>query len=117
MLSRAEGCNFAKNKLNMFDQMEEQQKAIQKELAAAVIEVTSGDGLVKVKVSGNRELRSITLDRDHADFADTEMLEDHIVFAINDAMDQAAQLEQKTVQEWMSKLLPGGMGGLKGLFS
>lgn len=100
----------------MFDQLGEQQEAIQKELAAAIVESSSGDGLVHVKMSGTRELRSLTINREHPDFVDADMLEDHIILAVNMALTKAAKLEQDTVQNWMSRLLPGGLGSLKGLF-
>lgn len=100
----------------MFDQLEEQQKAVQEKLAAQTIETGSGNGLVVVRMAGNKIVRSVIIDRDHPDFGDADAVEDHLVLAMNEAIQQATQLEQQLVQEWMASVLPGGMGALSGLF-
>lgn len=100
----------------MFEQLEEQQKAVQEKLAAQTIEVGSGDGLVVVRMTGNKVVRSVIIDRDHADFADPDAVEDHLVMAMNEAIRKATEMEQQVVQEWMASVLPGGMGALGGLF-
>ena len=100
----------------MFDKLQNQQEEIKKALALASVEVQSGNGLITLKMSGDRRVTGLTIKADHPDLGDTEHLEDHLMLAMNDALDQVAQLEQQIVQEWMSRLLPGGMGGLKGIF-
>lgn len=100
----------------MFEQLEEQQKAVQEKLAMQTIEVGSGDGLVLIRMAGNKIVRSVIIDRDHPDFADADAVEDHLVLAMNEAIKRATELEQQLVQEWMASVLPGGMGALGGLF-
>lgn len=100
----------------MFEQLEEQQKAVQEKLAAQTIEVGSGDGLVIVRMAGNKLVRSVIIDRDHPDFSDADAVEDHLVLAMNEAIRRATEMEQQLVQEWMASVLPGGMGALGGLF-
>lgn len=100
----------------MFEQLEEQQKAVQEKLAMQTIEVGSGDGLVLIRMAGNKIVRSVIIDRDHPDFADADTVEDHLVLAMNEAIKRATELEQQLVQEWMASVLPGGMGALGGLF-
>lgn len=99
----------------MFQQLEEQQKAVQEKLAGHLIEVTSGDGLITVRMAGNKEVRSVIIQREHPGHADPEMVEDHIIIALNEAIRQASELEKEILQEWMSSVLPGGLGALGGL--
>lgn len=101
----------------MFQQIEEQQKAVQEKLAGHILETSSGEGLVTVRMAGNKEVRSIIIDREHPGYADADQVEDHLVLALNDAIRQASTLEQELVQEWMSSVLPGGLGALGGLGS
>ncbi len=109
-------CTFAPQRKNtMFQQLEEQQKVVQEKLAAHILEVTSGDGLVTVRMAGNKEVRSVTINRDHSGYADADMVEDHLILALNEAIRQATELEKTIVQEWMSSVLPGGLGALGGL--
>lgn len=100
----------------MFQQLEEQQKAVQEKLAAQILEVISGEGLVTVRMTGNKEVRSVIIDRSHPGYADPDLVEDHLVLAMNDAIRQATELEKNILQEWMSSVLPGGLGALGGLF-
>ncbi len=111
-----EDCTFAAQRHHpMFQQIEEQQKAVQEKLASHILETTSGDGLVTIRMSGNKEVRSIAIDREHPGFADADEVEDHLVLALNEAIRQAADLEKELVQDWMSSVLPGGLGALGGL--
>lgn len=96
----------------MFQQLEEQQKAVQEKLASHILEVGSGDGLITVRMSGNKEVRSVTINREHPGYIDADMVEDHLILALNEAIRQATALEKEIVQEWMSSVLPGGLGAL-----
>lgn len=107
---------FAPQSVNrMFEQLEEQQKAVQEKLASHILEVASGDGLITVRMAGNKEVRSVMIQREHPGHADADMVEDHLVLALNEAIRQATELEKEIVQEWMSSVLPGGLGALGGL--
>lgn len=73
-------------------QMLKQAQAVQSKMAEmqdklAAIELTgaSGGGMVKVTLNGKHEMRSVKIDPGLVDPKDTEMLEDLIVAAFNDA--------------------------------
>ncbi|MCO6486538.1 MAG: YbaB/EbfC family nucleoid-associated protein [Saprospiraceae bacterium] len=100
----------------MFDRLQQQQEEIRRALAAARVEAVSGDGWVTVRMSGDRKVTDISIREDHPLSGDLSALEDHLTLAVNDALEQVTLLEQETVREWMGKLLPGGMDGLKGIF-
>jgi nucleoid-associated protein EbfC len=100
----------------MINPLEAQQEAIRKALAEANVESSSGEGLVRLRMSGDRQIRSLQIDPENPLFTDHEALEDHLILAVNQALQQAATLEQEIVRQWMSKMLPGGLDSLKGLF-
>ena len=96
--------NLMKQAQKMQRQMEENQKALEKEFTATV-----GGGAVSVTVSGKREITKVTLSEEAVDPDDIEMLEDMIAAATNEALRQV-ESESAAV---MSKLT-GGLGGLGG---
>lgn len=89
----------------MQKQMEEQAK----ELEEQVYEASAGGGVVKVTVSGKKELQAIHLDPEVVDPDDIEMLEDLIIAAANEAL----RMQEEDQNAKMSKIT-GGMGGLGG---
>ena len=93
--------------------MQQMMTEAQEKLDAAEYEATSGGGMVAVKVSGKRELLSITIDPQVVDPDDVEMLEDLVTAAINEALSKAA----KTMEDKMGALT-GGMNipGMPGMF-
>lgn len=91
--------------------MQEQLAAAQEELATRTFEGTAGGGVVTATVSGAQELVSVTMDPSVVDPGDTEMLEDLVVAAVNQAMKAAADAAGDQLGG-----LTGGMdlGGLLG---
>ena len=65
--------------------------------------------MVSVKVSGKRELKSISIDPQVVDPEDIEMLQDLILAAVNEALRKGEDARESA----MSRMAPGmGMGGL-----
>ncbi|HEY3450116.1 MAG TPA: YbaB/EbfC family nucleoid-associated protein [Myxococcales bacterium] len=60
-----------------------------KELAEQIVEGKAGDGLVVAQVNGVQELKKITIDPKALEGGDKAMLEDLVVAAINQAMDNS----------------------------
>jgi hypothetical protein len=58
----------------------------QEELSAQEFDASAGGGAVKVVVSGNKFIKSITLDKDAVDPDDVEMLQDLILTCVNEAL-------------------------------
>ena len=90
-------------------QMQEDMKKAQEEIANMEVEGQSGGGMVKVLMNGRHELRKVELD-DSLMSDDKEMIEDLVAAAVNDAV---RKIEQKS-SERMSGVtagldLPGGM--------
>lgn len=58
----------------------------QEELAVQEFDASTGGGAVKVVVSGDKMIKSITLDKDAVDPDDVEMLQDLILTCVNEAL-------------------------------
>lgn len=90
--------------------MQEEMNRIQTELEEKVIETTAGGGKVKVEMKGTKEIVSLKIDPEIVDPDDTEMLEDLVTVAVNDAIRQIEAM----MEEGMSALT-GGLN-IPGLF-
>ena len=69
----------------------------QEELVSKEFEASAGGGAINVKVSGNKEIKEIKIQKDVVDPDDVEMLEDLILTCVNEALRkvdsaQAAQM-------------------------
>jgi DNA-binding YbaB/EbfC family protein len=83
-------------------QMQDNMKKAQEQLAAIEVEGQSGAGLVKVLINCRNDVKRITIDPSLlAD--DKDMLEDLVAAAVNDALRKAEQ----TSQEKMSSVTAG----------
>ena len=78
--------------------------------ADALVEGSSGGGLVKVVVDGHFEFQSITIDPDVVDPADVETLQDLVVAALRDAVTKVGHNQQGA----LGGLDLGSLGGLLG---
>lgn len=91
-------------------EMQHKMEEMQAKLAALEIEGAAGAGLVTVRLSGKGAMKGIVIDPKLAQPSETEMLQDLIVAAHNDAK---RKLEAVAAEE-MGKVtgglqLPGGM--------
>ena len=69
----------------------------QEELTAREFEASAGGGAINVKVSGDKQIKEIKIQKDAVDPDDVEMLEDLILTCVNEALRkvdsaQAAQM-------------------------
>lgn len=76
--------NLAKM-MKQAQQLQAKMAEVQEELGRAEIEGSAGGGMVTAVMSGKHELRRLKIDPTLANPDDTEMLEDLIVAAVNDA--------------------------------
>ncbi|MDD5037297.1 MAG: YbaB/EbfC family nucleoid-associated protein [Methylococcaceae bacterium] len=74
-------------------QMQDNIKKAQDELAATEIHGESGGGLVRIVMNGKREALKLSIDESLVK-EDRDMLEDLVVAAINDAVHKVAKLKQ-----------------------
>ena len=90
--------------LQQAQQMQGKLQQMQDELQHRVVHGSAGGGLVTVEADGRGQVKKVKLDASLAGQTATEMLEDLIVVAVNDAQKKATEL----AQEEMGKLT-GGM--------
>jgi nucleoid-associated protein EbfC len=94
--------------LRQVQQMQDKMNKVQEELEAETVEATAGGGAVRVVATGTQKVVSVTIDPDAA--SDTEMLQDLVVAAVNEAMDRSKQLAASKMQAVASGLgLPPGL--------
>ncbi len=94
----------------MLKTAKEMQERLQKEMAEMRIEGSSGGGMVNVVLDGTKNLISLKINPEVVDKEDTEMLQDLIIAAFNDA--------NAKVDEALSERMGAFGAGLKipGLF-
>jgi DNA-binding YbaB/EbfC family protein len=86
---------------NMLKQAQEvmaAQQEAQEALKEQKVEASAGGGMVKVVVSGDLRLESLTIDPDAVDPEDVEMLQDLVLAATNEALRQAVALQEKAME-------------------
>jgi hypothetical protein len=83
--------------------MQQQMEQIQGSLATRTVDATSGGGAVKVVAKCNGTLASIKIDPAALNPSDAQMLEDMILLAANQALEQA----KKISDEEMGKVTQG----------
>ena len=87
-------------------QAQQMQKEVQKaQEEVGKMEFTSKKELVEVKVNGNKEVLSVTIDK-NIELDDLEVLEDMIMLATNDAINQANAEMEKRLGKY-SSAMPG----------
>jgi len=98
------------NPKQLMKQLQQAQERIQKEIQALEIEATSGGGMVKVVMDGQKNLKSLKIDPEVVSKDDVEMLQDLVSAAVNEAT--------RKVDEAIQEKIGGLTGGMKlpGLF-
>lgn len=97
------------NLMRQAQQMQENLKKAQEELANLEVTGESGGGLVKVTMTGRHDVKRVALD-DGLLQDDKEMVEDLIAAAVNDAVRQIEKTSQEKMSGMASGLnLPGGL--------
>ncbi len=94
-------------------QLQTKMAKMQEELSEKTVEASAGGGMVTAVANGKQELVSISIDPEVIDPDDSEMLEDLVMAAVNDALNRAKDM----MNEEMGKLTQGmNIPGLPGMF-
>ena len=90
--------------------MQQQMESVQSMLAARTVEATSGGGVVKVTAKCDGSIGAIKIDPQAVNPADTQLLEDLILTAANQALHQAKEIANQEMGKVTSGLsIPGMM--------
>ena len=103
------GGNMA-NMMKQAQKMQQQMLQMQQELEEKEYEATAGGGVVKAVISGKKTLKSITIDPEAVDPEDVEMLQDLVVSAVNEALRQAGEAMDKSMESAAGGLDLSGFG-------
>ena len=90
----------------MMQQAQAMQTRMEQELSAMKVEGSSGGGMVKIEMSGKKEVLSVVIDKQAVDPADVETLQDLVLAAMRDASRQV----DEAVQKKTASMLGGMMG-------
>lgn len=90
--------------------MQDEITTLQEDIENREFSATSGGGAVSVVVTGKKTIKSLTINKEVVDPEDVEMLQDLVISAINEAVNQV----ESTTEIEMSKIT-GGVS-LPGLF-
>lgn len=94
------------NLMKQAQRMQRQMEESQKELEEKEFTAKAGGGAVEVTVTGKKEVTKVLIDKDAVDPDETEMLQDMIMAAVNEAM----RMAEEANAEIMNKMT-GGLGG------
>lgn len=101
------------NMQQMMKQMQKMQKKMadeQERLKEEKVEGTAGGGMVKVIVSGHKEVVDVQINEEVVDPEDVEMLQDLVLAATNEAMSKADDLTAERLGKHTKGLnIPGMM--------
>jgi DNA-binding YbaB/EbfC family protein len=97
--------------MKQVQQMQADMAKAQEELKNEIVEASAGGGMVTVKISGDLELRELTIDPDAVDPEDVELLQDMVQAAVNEAIRAAQELAANKMNTAAGGLA-GGLGGL-----
>ena len=99
--------------LKQAQQMQAEMAKAQEQLKEETVEASAGGGMVKVTMTGDMQLREITISPDAVDPEDVEMLQDMVAAAVNEALRSAQELAANRMGGIAG--LGGGLPGLPGM--
>ena len=93
--------------MRQVQKMQQDMMVAQEQLKNEEVEASAGGGMVTVRITGDLQIKAVTIDPEAIDPEDPELLQDMVTAATNEAIRSAQQLAE-------SKLggLAGGLGGL-----
>ncbi|MBR4101436.1 MAG: YbaB/EbfC family nucleoid-associated protein [Oscillospiraceae bacterium] len=104
------GAQNMNSMIRQAQKMQDQITELQEDIEAREFTATAGGGAVEVVVTGKKTIKSLNIKPEVVDAEDIEMLQDLIISAVNEAVNQVEQ----TTEDEMSKIT-GGVS-LPGLF-
>lgn len=91
----------------MMQQAQAMQARMEQELSTMKVEGTSGGEMVKIEMSGKKDVLAVTIDKGAVDPNDVETLQDLVLAALRDA----SRRVDEAVQKKTASMLGGMMGG------
>jgi len=92
--------------MSQIRKMQEQMETIQNQLAEETVTASVGGGVVKVTMTGDQHCRAVSIDPELLKDADVDMLQDMVLTAVNQALDQSRKLAEDRMGP-----ISGALGG------
>ena len=90
--------------------MQEKMTEIQNDVEAQEFTASVGGGVVEAKVNGKKEVLAVHIKPEAVDPEDVEMLQDLVVSAVNEALRQAGEARDKSMESAAGGLDLSGFG-------
>ncbi len=100
---------------DIFGKLEDAKKNVEEAKARldhVLVDAEAADGKVKITLTGNRMLKSLSIDDEL--MQDREMLEDYLSIALNKALEEAGKIQEHELKKAATDALPN-IPGLDGL--
>src|SRR5260370_3961357 len=98
--------------LKQLEQMQAKMTRVQEDVGGKSVRGSAGGGMVEVVVNGHQRVLPVTVKPEVVDPADVEMLQDLVMAAVNEAMDNARELATKEMGAVTAGMgLPPGLMG------
>ena len=94
--------------LSQVQQMQEEMAAAQKALEDEFISVTAGGGAITIEISGHQRVKAIQIEKDLLDPEEVDMLQDLLVAAVNQAIEQSQAMAAEKMEN-----ISSGVSGLQ----
>lgn len=91
----------------MMQQAQAMQTKLQEELTAMRVEATSGGGMVKIEMSGTKEVLAVHIEKAAVDPDDVETLQDLVLAAAREASRRVDEAVQKKTASMLGGMMPG----------
>jgi|SRR5215813_1748349 len=91
----------------MMQQAQAMQAKMDQELSALKVEATSGGGMVKIEMSGKKEILSVAIEKAAVDPEDVETLQDLVLAAAREASRRVDEAVQKKTAAMLGGMMPG----------
>ncbi len=108
-MSKAKMAGFFKQAAKIQENLEKAQK----ELENMTVEASSGGGMVSVTANGKQHILSVKIDSEVIKSDDSEMLEDLVVAAVNQAIEKSNEMASDHMAKYTGGLLSNLPGDFK----
>jgi DNA-binding YbaB/EbfC family protein len=104
------------NLMGQFQKMQQEMAQTQEALATETVTITAGGGAIAIVITGHQRIESITINPEVVDPEDVEMLQDLLVAAVNQAIEQSQAMAAERMEGLTGGMDLGGLlGGLGGM--
>lgn len=104
--------SFDMNKMmRQVQKLQQDMERVQQEIAARTVEASAGGGKVRAVVTGDKQLVELILDPEVVDPSDTEMLQDLVIAAVNQAYREADEMVARELAKVTGGLALPGLPG------